>query len=64
VAAADVIGSRLAANEDVALGIGSPAAGGVIVRARGAHIREIRSALAALLAELRRIDATEDAPFV
>gem|GEM_PF-2508973 len=64
VAAADVIGSRLAANEDVALGIGSPGAGGVIVRARGTRIREIRSALVALLAELRRIDATEDAPFV
>jgi urease accessory protein UreH len=64
VAAADAMGSRLAANEDVAVGIGSPAAGGVIVRARGAHIREIRSALVALLAELRRIDAADDAPFV
>jgi urease accessory protein UreH len=64
VAVADAMGSRLAANEDVALGIGSPAAGGVTVRARGARIREIRSAVVALLAELRRIDATEDAPFV
>ncbi len=64
VAAADAAGSRLAANEDVALGIGSPAAGGVIVRARGARIREIRSALVAMLTELRRIDAAEDAPFV
>ncbi len=64
VAAADAMGSRLAANEDVALGVGSPAAGGIIVRARGARIREIRSGLVALLAELRRIDATEDAPFV
>ncbi len=64
VAAADATGSHLAANGDVALGIGSPAAGGVIVRARGARIREIRSALVALLAELRRIDATEDVPFV
>ncbi len=64
VTAADSMSARLMANEEVALGIGSPAAGGVIVRARGAHIREIRSALAALLAELRRIDAAEDAPFV
>jgi urease accessory protein UreH len=64
VAAADAAGARLAAHEDLALGIGSPAAGGVIVRARGARIREIRSALVALLTELRRIDAAEDAPFV
>jgi urease accessory protein len=64
LAAADAIGSRLSATGDLALGIGSPAAGGVIVRARGPRIREIRAALVAMLAELRRIDAAEDAPFV
>ncbi len=64
VAAADAAGARLASREDLALGIGSPAVGGVIVRARGPRIREIRAALISLLAELRRIDASEDAPFV
>jgi urease accessory protein UreH len=64
VAAADAAGTRLGAREDLALGIGSPAVGGVIVRARGPRIREIRTALVALLAELRRIDAADDAPFV
>jgi len=64
VAAADAAGSRLAASGDIALGIGTPAVGGVIVRARGPRIREIRADLVAMLTELRRIDATEDVPFV
>ncbi len=64
VHAADALGARLAEGDDLALGIGSPAAGGVIVRARGARIREIRAALVNVLTEIRRIDAAEDAPFV
>jgi urease accessory protein UreH len=64
VAAADAAGSRLAGDGDIAIGIGTPAVGGVIVRARGPRVREIRAALVAMLTELRRIDAPEDAPFV
>ncbi|MBD5605083.1 MAG: urease accessory protein UreD, partial [Candidatus Eremiobacteraeota bacterium] len=62
VAAADAAATLARADPEIAVGVGSPAAGGVFVRATGRHVRAVRSVLATLLVALRRIDVAAESP--
>ncbi|MBD5635176.1 MAG: urease accessory protein UreD [Candidatus Eremiobacteraeota bacterium] len=56
VAVADEAATRACAGGSLRIGVGSPAAGGVVMRARGRQVRDVRAALFEILHELRRFD--------
>jgi urease accessory protein UreH len=56
VALADEAARRASASGAMRIGVGSPAAGGIALRAVGAHVRDVRDALAAIVDLVRDRD--------
>jgi hypothetical protein len=56
IAAADALAAHASGAEGLRIGVGSPAAGGIALRAMGDRVRDVREALFEILVALNRID--------